>query len=70
MGKIGRTYPNTYYSGGRYEHSNAAGSTRSFLGPADLPGAFEPANHTIAGGVIGLLVVLGLIGWLLTVWAS
>ena len=70
MGKIGRSYPNTYHDGGRHEHSNAAGSTRSFLGAADSRSASEPANHAIAGGVIALLVVLGLIGWLLTVWTS
>lgn len=61
MGKIGRTYPNTHCARSGYEHSNAAGSTRS---------SFEPASHTIASGVIALLVVLGLIGWLLTLWAA
>lgn len=59
MGKIGRTYPAIHYAS-QSEQANSMGPT----------GTFDPAGRTIAGGVIGLLVVLGLLGWLLTHWAS
>jgi hypothetical protein len=70
MGKIGRTYPNTQYASSYSERSNPARPTRSALGPADFPGPFDPASRTVASSVIGFLVVLGLLGWLLTHWAS
>ena len=69
MGRIGRTYPNTWdASSSRSQHVSSR-PTRPVLQSTDLT-AFEPAGHRIAGAMIVLLLLLATIGWLLGATAA
>jgi hypothetical protein len=56
MGRIGRSYP-------RFEEAHRSARQERVLLPADDKGV---SAFQVIGAIVGILSVLGLIGWLLT----